>query len=57
MKPATNRLARVVEDFLRGAHLLNHAVLHDDDAVAQRHGLGLVMGNIDEGGIRCSDAA
>jgi len=41
----------VIEDFLRGAHLLDLAIPHDDDAVAQRHGLGLVMGNIDESGI------
>ena len=27
------------------------AILHDDDAVAQSHGLGLVVGNVHEGGV------
>ena len=36
--------------YLRGgANLLDEAVLHDDDPVAERHGLGLVMGYIDKG--------
>ena len=34
-----------------GADLLDEAVLHDDDAVAQGHGLGLVVGDVDEGGV------
>ena len=42
---------RVVEDLLRGADLLDEAVAHDDDAVAQGHGLGLVVGDVDEGGV------
>ena len=33
------------------AHLLDEAVFHDDDAVAQRHGLGLVMRDIHKGGV------
>ena len=44
-------VGRVVEDLLRRADLLDEAVAHDDDAVAQRHGLDLVMGDIDEGGV------
>ena len=41
----------VVEDFLRRADLLDVAVLHDDDAVAQGHGLGLVVGDVHEGSV------
>ena len=41
----------VVEHLLRRADLLDEAVLHDNDAVAQRHGLGLVVGHIDKGGV------
>ena len=33
----------VVEHLLRGADLLNEAVTHDDDAVAERHGLDLIV--------------
>ena len=40
-----------VKDLLGGADLLDEAVLHDDDAVAQGHGLGLVVGDVDEGGV------
>ena len=45
------QVGRVVEHFLRRADLLDEAVLHDDDAVAQGHGLGLVMGDIDKRGV------
>jgi hypothetical protein len=31
-------------------HLLHHAVLHDDDPVAQRHGLDLIVGDVNGGG-------
>ena len=41
----------MVEDLLGGAGLLDDAVLHDDDAVAQGHGLHLVVGDVDEGGV------
>ena len=34
---------------LRGIDLLDEAVLHDDDARAHGHSLGLVMRNVDEG--------
>ena len=39
----------MVEHLLGRAHLLNEALLHDDNPVSQRHSLGLVMGDIDEG--------
>jgi len=35
---------------LRGIDLLDDAVLHDNDTVAHGHSLGLVVGNVDEGG-------
>ena len=43
-------VARLVVEVLRGVHLLDEAVLHDDDPVAHRHRLGLVVGDVDEGG-------
>ena len=50
-KARDKEVCRVVEDLLGRADLLDVAVLHDDDAVAQGHGLGLVMGDIDKGRI------
>ena len=44
-------VCRMVENLLRGADLLDEAVAHDDDTVAQRHSLDLVVGNVDEGGV------
>ena len=41
----------VVEDLLRRGDLLNDAILHDHDAVAEGHGLGLVVGDVDEGAL------
>ena len=41
----------MVENLLRGADLLDVTVAHDDDTVAQRHGLGLVVGDVDESGV------
>ena len=41
----------MVKDLLGSADLLDDAVLHDDDAVAQGHGLGLVVGDVDEGAV------
>ena len=38
-------------DLLRGPDLIHETVLHDDDAVSQRHGLGLVMGHVHKGGV------
>ena len=52
-KPGHKDIGRVLKYLLRGADLLDIAVLHDDDAVTQGHSLGLVVGDIDEG---CVDA-
>ena len=41
----------VVEDLLRRGDLLDDAVLHNHDAVAEGHGLGLVVSNVDEGAL------
>ena len=41
----------MIEDFLRSADLLDIAVAHDDDTIAQGHGFGLVVCNINEGGV------
>ena len=41
----------LIEHFLRRADLLDEAVAHDDDAVAERHSLDLVVGDVDEGGV------
>ena len=49
MKPATNRLAGWSNT--SWGDLLDEAVLHDDDPVAQGHGLGLVMGDVDKRGV------
>ena len=45
------QVRRVVKDFLRRADLLDETVLHDDDAVAEGHRLGLVVGDVDKGGV------
>ena len=49
-KARHEEIRRVVEHLLRGADLLDVAVAHDDDAVAEGHGLGLVVGDVDKGG-------
>ena len=41
----------VDEHLLGGAYLLDVALLHNDDPVPQGHGLGLVVGDVDEGGV------
>ena len=41
----------MVEDLLRGGDLLDDAVLHDHDTVTEGHGLGLVVGDVDEGAL------
>ena len=41
----------MVKDLLRRADLLDDAVLHNDDTVAQSHGLRLVVGHVDKGGV------
>ena len=43
-------VGRLIVQLERLSHLLHHAVLHDDDPVAQRHGLDLIVGNINGGG-------
>ena len=40
---------RVVVDLQRGSHLIDVPVPHDDDSVGQRHGLFLIVGDVDEG--------
>ena len=50
-KACHETISRMVKYLLRRTYLLYHSVLHDYDAVSQGHGLGLVVGNIDEGGI------
>ena len=54
MKPATNRLSGVVVELARRADLLEHARAHDRDAVAERHGLGLVVGHVDRRGAQAA---
>ncbi len=51
MKPATNRFARAIVEIERSAHLLDDAVMHDDDLVGHGHGLDLVVGHVDGGGL------
>src|SRR6266436_4044553 len=43
-------VGRLIVQLERLPHLLHHAVLHDDDPVTQRHGLDLVVGNVNGGG-------
>ena len=43
-------VGRLVVELERLADLLHPAVAHDDDAVAQRHRLDLVVGDVDRGG-------
>ena len=47
MKPATKMFARVVVELARRVDLLEDPRAHDGDAVAERHGLGLVVGDVD----------
>ena len=48
-KPATNRVAGRSNSSSGGALLLDHAVLEQHDPVGQRHGLDLVVGDVDRG--------
>ena len=43
-------VARHIVQVLRGIDLLDDTIFHDDDTVAHGHSLGLVVGNVDEGG-------
>ncbi len=51
-KPATNRLDRMVVQLVRRADLLDAAAVEDDDALAQRHRLDLVVGDVDHCGLQ-----
>ena len=51
MKPATKRLAGWLKTSYGVPICWMNAVAHDDDEVAERHGLDLVVGNVDEGGV------
>ena len=42
----------IVVVVLGGIDLLDEAVLHDADAGSHRHGFGLIVGNVDEGGLQ-----
>ena len=50
MKPATNLLAGRRYSSNGRADLLHEAVLHHDDAIAEGHGLHLVVSDEDGGG-------
>ena len=52
MNPATNLLHGLIIQVLWVIHLLDDAVLHNDDSGTQCHGLCLVMGNVDNGGLQ-----
>ena len=42
------QVRRMIEHILRGTDLLDETIFHDDDTIAQRHGLGLIVGNVHE---------
>ena len=50
MNCATKRLAGIIVDLRRRVELLQHALLEDGHAMGQRHGLDLVMRDIDRRG-------
>ena len=49
MKAATKLVRGDFVDLGRRADLLDPALVHDRDAVAQAHGLALVVGDVEEG--------
>src|SRR4028119_821720 len=49
-KARHENVVRMVVHLLRRVHLLYEAVFQDHDAVGHRHGLGLVVGDVDGGG-------
>ena len=56
MKSATKRFAGVFVDLRRRADLLQDAVLQHGDLGGQRHGLDLVVRDVDDGSCRSSRA-
>ena len=48
-EPGNEFVDGLLVEVLRRADLLKHAEVHDRDAVAHRHGLDLVVGDIDDG--------
>ena len=52
MKPATNRLSRLVVELERRADLLDDAVVHHHDLVGHGHGLDLVVRDVDGRGLQ-----
>ena len=53
-EPGHEQVARVVVQVRRRADLLHHAAAHDHDPVAERHRLGLVVGDVERGGAQAS---
>src|SRR5688572_32371631 len=50
-KASDEQIGRIVIDLGWSAHLLNFSGGHDDDPVTHRHGLDLVVCNVDSGGM------
>ena len=50
-KARDKQIGRMVEDLLRRADLLDKAVAHDDDAVAERHRFDLIVRDVDKRGV------
>ena len=51
-KAGHKQVAGEIVQILRSIHLLDDTVFHNDDPVAHRHCLGLVMGDVDKGGLQ-----
>ena len=52
MKPGDELIGRLVVEIERRADLLDDAVMHHDDLVGHGHGLDLVVGDVDRGGLQ-----
>ena len=50
--PATNKVHGLIVKLQRGIGLLHQPVIHDDNAVPHGHGLNLVVGDVDHGGLQ-----
>ncbi len=57
MKLATKTFDRALEQVEGRADLLDHAVLHQHDAVGQGHRLDLIVSDVDDRGLHAFDAA